>query len=103
MALMITGGWVESIYLAATMLKSKPLSAEMHSAFFDNAYTYQNVKKILEVFQKDCKDCKDVLIELETISAPIEHLIVNSRYGITPEQIDNLHTPLSILRGKLVS
>jgi hypothetical protein len=103
MALMITGGWVESIYLAASVLKQKPLSAEMHSVIFDNAYTYQNVKKILEVFQNDCKDCKDVLIELETISAPVENLIVNSKYGITREQLDNLHTPLALLRGKLVS
>lgn len=103
MALMITGGWVESIYLAASVLKARPLSAEMNSVLFDNAYTYQNVKNILEVFQKDCKDCKDVLIELETISAPIESLIVNSKYGITQGQLDNLHTPLSALRGKLIS
>lgn len=103
MALMIAGGWVESIYLAASVLKSKPLSAEMNSVLFDNAYTYQNVKKILELFQKDCKDCKDVLVELETLSAPIETLIVNSRYGITQGQLDNLHIPLAALRNKLIS
>lgn len=103
MALMITGGWIESIYLAASVLRTKPLSAEMNSALFDNAYTYQNVKNILGIFQKDCKDCKDVLLEFETLSAPIESLIVNSRYGITQEQLDNLHTPLSALRSKLTS
>ncbi len=103
MALMITGGWVESIYLASTVLKSKPLSAEMNSVLFDNAYTYQNVKKILELFQKDCKDCKEVLLELETLNGPIENLIVNSRYGITQGQMDSLHSQLVLVRGKLIS
>ncbi len=103
MALMIAGGWVESIYLAVTALKSKPLTADMNTTLFDNAYTFQNVRKILELFQTDCKDCKEVLVELEAINGPIQNLIVNSKYGITQNQLDSLHTPLAALRGKLIS
>lgn len=103
MALMVAGGWIESVYLASSVLKTKPLSAEMNAIFFDNAYTYQNVKKILEVFHSDCKDCNDIFLELETVSAPIDKIIVNSRYGITQAQLEELYNPLSAIREKIVS
>lgn len=98
--LMVAGGWIESLYLATSMLKSKPHNENLNPDIFDNVYTYFNVKKMLQVFEKDCKDCKDVLIELETINAPITELL-QSKYSITETQINNLHKPLEELRNKV--
>lgn len=99
--LMVAGGWIESLYLATSMLKSKPHNENLNPDIFDNVYTYHNVKKMLRVFEKDCKDCKDVLIELETINAPINELL-QSKYSITEGQINNLYRPLEDLRNKVV-
>lgn len=99
--LMVAGGWIESLYLAISILKTKPHNANLNPDIFDNVYTYHNVKKMLRVFEKDCKDCQEVLIELETINGPISELI-RSKYSITETQIDNLHKPLAELRNKVI-
>lgn len=98
--LMVAGGWIESLYIATSMLKSKPHNENLNPDIFDNVYTYHNVKKMLKVFEKDCKDCKEILIELETINEPISELL-QSKYSITEKQIDNLHKPLEELRNKV--
>ncbi len=103
MALMIAGGWVESIYLASSVLKTKPMTSELNLAFFDNAYTYKNVRTILQVFQKDSKNCNEVLTEIDTINTLVSELIMNSKYGITPAQLEGLYVPLSSIRNKLTS
>lgn len=99
--LMVAGGWIESLYLATSILKTKPHNDHLNPDLFDNVYTYHNVKKMLKVFEKDCKDCKEVLIELETIQQPLNELL-QSKYSINEKHIINLHKPLEELRNKII-
>lgn len=98
--LMVAGGWIESMYLAISILKSKPHNHDLNPDIFNNVYTYHNVKNMLSVFVKECKDCNEVMIDLETINAPINELI-QSKYSISEVQINNLYQPLEQIRNKL--
>lgn len=95
------GGWVESLYLMSSTIKSTTFSSVMIPDLFENSYTYFNVKKMLETFRQQYPDCNDMLKELEALENPIEE-IISSRYQLTPRHIDNLHAPLQNLRSKLI-
>lgn len=100
--LMVAGGWIESLYLTTSMLKSKPHNSTFNSDIFDNVYTYNNVKKMLQVFENDCKDCKEVLIDLESLNIPISEMI-RSKYSISEYHINRLHEPLTQIRNKVIA
>jgi hypothetical protein len=77
--LMVAGGWIESVFVATTQINAKPYNGVVNYDIWDNTFTYTNVKKMLAVFKDKYKDCNDLLVDLETLEAPINS-IIQSRY-----------------------
>ena len=100
--MMVAGGWVESLYLACSKIKSEQLDQEFNTDLWDHTYTYNNVKKMLGVFKDDYKDCAEVLVELEELEKAI-NAITHSKYDILYSHLADLQEPLKKLRNKLVN
>lgn len=100
--LMVVGGWVESLYLFSTNLKSKPAPGEINVKVWDHVMTYKDAVQMLTVWKNQGnKDCEEMLNDISTIlGGPITE-IIRSKGNFSQAQIDGLHAALTTLRGKI--
>ncbi len=100
--LMVVGGWVETLYIYTSNLKSKPGTGEINQKVWDHVMTYKDAITMLGVWKKNGnKDCEEVLNDISTILGGPISPVIESKGNIQPAQIDGLHAALLTLRAKI--
>jgi len=120
-ALILTGGWIESIYILSELLKNNP-QQELKTRLGEQKYIINNLIKILSSFYQvspEISEITDELVDLAydfdaieikyTYQPPITDTInkitiVNSKTEIyiTDEQIEKISNKIKKLRNKVV-
>ncbi len=98
--MMAVGGWVESMYLASSMLGGKMEGNAPRTEFWELADSYKSLLRMCEVFESDA-DIKAIRTSLEGIKAPIKKIFSNSR-KYSGSDVQAAQEALKTLRGELV-
>ncbi len=102
--MMVTGGWVESLYISVEGLSTNPKDINAKPLYNDiavhcNAFSY--VFQLLEAYKKSSPDCAKLLQDMEPIRATF------ASYGKVgtwnADALPNLRTKVSELRNKITS
>jgi len=99
--IVVTGGWLEGLYIAASQLKDKPEHGRAAQKFWDHAYTYQSVVKMLDVFKDENQDVAELLKEMEALKDPVNHML-RDRGNISQDHIQEIYEAVNKIRTKYV-
>ena len=101
--LMVTGGWVESIFTTVESLNSNPTDPNTKSIYYDisvhcNAFEY--VFKLLEAYKSNA-DCAKLLQDMEPFKAQLIGVGKNPKIG--PSDLPKIRETITALRNKITS
>lgn len=99
--LMITGGWVESLYVSAEGLNTKP-SGDTRQIYADinaHCYSFEYIFKLLDEFKSNA-DCAKLAQELEPFKASLAGIARNSKIGAN--ELPGILETATKLRNKII-
>jgi len=100
MALIITGGWIEGLYVATEIGKGKE-NTNLYTKTWDHIYAFKYVVELLDAFKNESPDCAKALQEVEELNKTLKNYLRNSELKKT--QIEAINQAVTPVRNKIIS
>lgn len=100
--LMITGGWIESMYLSAEGLNTNPNGANTKQLYADlnsHCYSFEYIYQLLDAYKSNA-DCAKLAADLEPFKPKLKSIASNSKLGA--EQLGYIRETATALRNKII-
>lgn len=97
--LMISGGWIESVYLTSSIIIDNELDANGLSDFWVLVYNHESVMKMLNVFGDDA-DAKKMYDNYNSL-VPVVKMITN-KGKLTNEDVKAINVEVAKIRASLI-
>mgnify|MGYP007080356095 CR=1 FL=1 len=100
--LMVSGGWIESLYTTIESLNTNPNGKEAHKIFKDvsaHCYAFEYVYQLLDEYKSNA-DCAKLAQELEPFKPALASFSKNSNLG--PNDLPKLRETITQLRTKVI-
>ncbi len=101
-AIVITGGWIEGLHIAAEVIGTKPKDAKNQDLYHDlyvHIYSITNVLDLLNQYEKDA-DCKKVIDEMKPFLGVFNDYANNP--NIDEKGLGRLKDAVNTIRGKFL-
>jgi hypothetical protein len=101
-AIVITGGWIEGLHIAAEVIGTKPKDEKNQDLYHDiyvHVYSITNVQDLLTQYEKD-PDCKKILDELKPFQGVFNDYANNPNIG--DKDLGRLKDAVNTIRGKFL-
>ncbi len=95
-ALIISGGWVEGVYIATQLAKSNP-NAELIDRIAEQKLSLTHLLAIIETYRDEHGDVNDIFIELKEVEALYSQMSINEK---KTETIVDEKTGVTTLGGR---
>ncbi len=97
--LMISGGWIESVYLTSSVILQNDIDPTGLSDFWVLVYNHASVLKMLKVFGDDA-DAKKMYEHYKSIEPLVKSITDKSK--LTVEDIEGINSELAKIRATLI-
>jgi hypothetical protein len=101
-AVVICGGWIEGLHIAAEAIGSKPKDAKNADLYHDiyvHVYSFTHVQDLLKQYEKD-PDCKKLLDELKPFNAVFNDYANAPNIG--DKDLGRLKDAVNVIRGHIL-
>jgi hypothetical protein len=124
-ALVVTGVWLEGLYLATQIIKEDASSAALRDRIGEQKLVLTDLFKILQVYKSQDKNFENLVIDFEELNKAYEPVIITfiegetrteeidgvtvviqedkSEVEMTDEQLDKIINIVEKIRNKLIS
>lgn len=100
--LMITGGWVESLYLSTENLNTNPTGDKTRELYLDlsaHCYSFEYIFQLLDAYKSDA-DCAKLAADLEPFKIKLNSIAKSSKIGA--EELPSVRETATALRNKII-
>lgn len=80
--LLLTGGWIEAVYITCQVSEANPTSQELMNRIAEQKVVCDNIKYLLSIFATDKNPyIKDLFAEIENLYAAFDKIEIETIYG----------------------
>ncbi|TAL63478.1 MAG: hypothetical protein EPN85_00050 [Bacteroidetes bacterium] len=100
--LMITGGWVESLYITTEGLNTNPGGANTNKLYADlnaHCYSFEYIYQLLDAYKSNA-DCAKLSADLEPFKPMLKSISQNSKIGAA--ELPKIRETATALRNKII-
>ena len=100
--LMLTGGWIESLYVSAEGLNTNPNGANTKEIYADingHCYSFEYIYQLLDAYKSNA-DCAKLASDLEPFKARLKSIANNSKISAT--ELPYIRETATGLRNKII-
>ncbi len=103
LTMIVTGGWVESVYIAVNSVPKFSTSNETVIKVAEQQFLLENLINYLKTVNNPSKESQDILAKLKNLQLSFDKLYENTDEVITKKQYDEISAKIKALRKEFVS
>ena len=100
--MMVTGGWIESLYISVEGVNTNPNGPKVHDIYVDisaHAHAFEYIYELLNAYKTNA-DCAKLLQDLDAFKGPLNLIGKNAKLG--PNDLPKVRETTTALRNKII-